>query len=269
MSIRDIEFTNDEAKLTKRLSMNLKDCEKQIEEIEFEKYYNLVKEENKDKQDVENINIPYFNLSFWTYILMYEEIPTVEEFKAEYYKINKKNIIVDDDWVAYKEYKFPRKSFEARLLRTYASLIRDFHFYLMLESGNYFDEIMWSYEMDTFGGKDIIVKHKDIEFNISLFTETRRAKNFKGIKNNYRHTYDNKSLEVPLDLAKANKRGDIFLYGEKDVVYLVEKIYEQLGENICPKCKSTLVKKINRKTNQYFWGCPSFPKCIYSKDIVE
>lgn len=56
------------------------------------------------------------------------------------------------------------------------------------------------------------------------------------------------------------------------------------GKNYCPKCTKILhhrfdstyagfslnpvilVKRINKKTNDWFWGCPNFPKCKYSRN---
>lgn len=35
----------------------------------------------------------------------------------------------------------------------------------------------------------------------------------------------------------------------------------------CPSCGGSLVKRINRKTNQKFYGCSTFPSCRYTKSL--
>jgi ssDNA-binding Zn-finger/Zn-ribbon topoisomerase 1 len=37
----------------------------------------------------------------------------------------------------------------------------------------------------------------------------------------------------------------------------------------CPLCKSTLVVRTNRNTQEEFYGCSSFPKCRYTKPIYD
>jgi ssDNA-binding Zn-finger/Zn-ribbon topoisomerase 1 len=34
--------------------------------------------------------------------------------------------------------------------------------------------------------------------------------------------------------------------------------------NKCPLCSSELIKRINKNTKDWFWGCSMFPKCKYS-----
>ncbi|MEM9060377.1 MAG: NERD domain-containing protein [Pseudomonadota bacterium] len=33
------------------------------------------------------------------------------------------------------------------------------------------------------------------------------------------------------------------------------------GQASCPKCRGEMVKRVNRKTGDAFWGCSKFPKC--------
>ncbi len=70
-------------------------------------------------------------------------------------------------------------------------------------------------------------------------------------------------------------------FSHEDCVCLDHKIY-------CPNCTQLiysptdyyrshkysknpifLVKRINKKTNDWFWGCPNFPKCKFSQNRPE
>lgn len=45
---------------------------------------------------------------------------------------------------------------------------------------------------------------------------------------------------------------------------LKERPEKNIGDNaICPRCRSNLVERTNRKTGEKFWGCSKFPKCRF------
>ena len=33
----------------------------------------------------------------------------------------------------------------------------------------------------------------------------------------------------------------------------------------CPKCGAEMIKRVNRKTHEFFWGCTRFPKCKFTQ----
>ena len=39
-----------------------------------------------------------------------------------------------------------------------------------------------------------------------------------------------------------------------------------IEETLCPVCKSKMVSRLNKKTNERFWGCPMFPQCKGTRD---
>lgn len=134
----------------------------------------------------------------------------------EYYSLNANELVISEEQVLYRNRTFKKLDLDARVLRTYPSLIRDYHFYLMLLKENCFDKVVYSCKNDI-AGKDLIVQHKGKEYVVSLFVKTRRSNFFKGIKNAFRHKYDKNEIQVPLDLNAAEKCGDFFVYSARDV----------------------------------------------------
>lgn len=134
----------------------------------------------------------------------------------EYYSLNANELVISGEQVLYRDRTFKKLDLDARVLRTYPSLIRDYHFYLMLLKENCFDKVVYSCKNDI-AGKDLIVQHKGKEYVVSLFVKTRRSNFFKGIKNAFRHKYDKNEIQVPLDLNSAEKCGDFFVYSTRDV----------------------------------------------------
>lgn len=63
------------------------------------------------------------------------------------------------------------------------------------------------------------------------------------------------------------------LFDEKTPSYFVKELYEIKNKNlallkdkkICKKCGSYMVKRINSKTNEEFFGCFHYPKCKYTE----
>ena len=267
MNIKDIIITNNDTMMNGELTLSIEQWEEQINRIRYESYY----EKYKNDKEMENVDIPYFNLPFYMHILMYEEIPTIEEFENNYFKIYRKEIQKDGEQIVCHGHNYPVGSFQGRFLRTYPSLIRDFHFYTMLKQSDYFDEVRWSYDKDTFEGKDIIVKYEGEEFDISLFAETKNGKFFKNVKNDHRHSYDKRSMELPLKMGKAQRCGEIYLYGESDVIEVFKFVLNYFDRELCPQCRSGyLIERISQAENNKghkFWGCSKYPKCKYTRNI--
>lgn len=41
-----------------------------------------------------------------------------------------------------------------------------------------------------------------------------------------------------------------------------------IEETLCPECKAKMVIRSNKKDNSKFWGCPNFPKCKGTRDVM-
>ena len=215
MTIKDIKFMNGEGYLLKDLPLSLHECEKQMMEIDYDHFYDAYRS-HRDEAGVEKTQFPSIIYAFYSIVFNLNKIPTPTEVLNEYYSLNANELLINGDLVVYRNRSFKKVDLDARVLRTYPSLIRDYHFYLMLTKENCFDKVIYSCKNDI-AGKDLIVQHKGKEYVVSLFVKTRRSNFFKSIKNAFRHKYGANEIQVPLDLNAAEKCGDFFVYSKRDI----------------------------------------------------
>lgn len=83
-----------------------------------------------------------------------------------------------------------KKGVIARVLRTYPSLVRDFHFYMLCLDSKRFQVVQYSLTNDYKKGVDLTIKYKDTIFSIALLVDTNRSNSFK-TKKYSRHNYNN------------------------------------------------------------------------------
>lgn len=233
MDIKDIRLINGIAYLEKKdgtvfekyLPISLRKCEEKIETIRYTPYRDALDEEGVEKTQFPPIIFPFYNTIFckgW--------IPYVPTLLAAYYEMYSDEILVNGETVTFQGQTFRKRDVDGRILRTYPSLLRDFHFYLTLVKEDCFDEVCYSCQTDI-TGKDIVIRHNDYEYEISLFANTKRSRKFKGIKNQYRHTYG-KEIQLSLNMNKAKKCGNIFVYGEEEVEIIKNEIRAYEAEAI-------------------------------------
>lgn len=215
MAIKDIRFMNGEGYLLKDIMLSLTECEKQMRTIEYERYYDVLRT-HRDDAGVEKTQFPSFVYAFYNYVFSQWVIPTPIKFLNEYYSLNCDELFVNAGMVTYQDSTYEKLDLDARILRTYPSLIRDFHFYLMLIEARCFDKVIYSCQKDI-EGKDLLIKHNGKEYVVSLFVQTKRASFFKKVKNAFRHQYGANEIQIPLDLSTANKCGEFFIYSSEDV----------------------------------------------------
>lgn len=218
MNVKDIRFTHDTAYLeyddgtvlTQPLPMSLTQCEANISKI---RYY--AKQNALDEKGVESTEWPPIVYPFYQILLSEHRIPFVHVLLDAYYKTYADQITISEEQVYFQGKLFLKKDVDGRILRTYPSLIRDFHFYLMLLEDGCFEELIYSCRADI-DGKDVIVRNNDFEYQISLYVNTKRSREYKKKKNEYRHKYG-VEIQLPLNMRTARKCGDIYLYRPTDV----------------------------------------------------
>lgn len=118
---------------------------------------------------------------------------------------------------------YPKDGIMGRALRTYPSLLRDLHFYLLCANMNIFDEVGYSLKADTLG-YDLVVKQKGVKFGVALFVNTKKASFWKEKKEKRHGKYPvNKEICITIN-PYIEGRDKIALYEEKHVQYLAEQI---------------------------------------------
>ncbi|TLX23956.1 hypothetical protein FE904_19605 [Chryseobacterium indologenes] len=183
-------------------------------------------EKLKKDKDVENTRFPPFVISFYYKVFLKNNIPTEDEFIELYYKLNRFKI--EGEYILFQNKKLLKEGITARLLRTYPSLIRDLHFYLLLSESNLFDDVSYSSNTDYFKGLDLKIKYKGKEYFLSIHVGTERAKEYKSKKEN-RHDYSNIIQKIiKADFSKLKKLGDFYLF---DNIHVNELITELENDN--------------------------------------
>lgn len=135
---------------------------------------------------VENAQLPPIVQTFYS---LYAEgiIPSAETLFKYYIKTN--FIEIDDNLVQLNNTSsvFKKHGIKARLFRTYPSIIRDFHFYMLCFYSQKFQSVSYSVDKDYIGGIDLSIKYKGVGFSIALLVDTPRSNSFKK-KKAYRHS---------------------------------------------------------------------------------
>ncbi len=221
MAIIDIKFMNNEGYLLKDIPLSLCECEKQMRLIKYDEFYDHYRS-FRDDNGVENTQFPSIIFSFYNIIFCQNKMPSPQDLLKEYYELYDDQITINGSKVYYNGNEYSKECLDARILRTYPSLVRDYHFYLMLVESKTFDKVIYSCKTDI-SGKDILIIHNDKQYEVSLFVETKRGNFFKNIKNAYRHKYANE-IQLPLNLKTAEKCGDFFVYS----VCHIEKIKKSI-----------------------------------------
>lgn len=225
MAIKDIKFMNGEGYLLKDLPLSFEEYENQMRQINYDHFYDNFRF-CRDERGVEKTQFPSIIFAFYNIIFTQCIVPHPTDLLNEYYELNASELSIHDDTVTYKNRQFKKIDLDARILRTYPSLIRDHHFFLMLSSEGCFDKVIYSCKSDI-AGKDLVIQHKGKTYTLSLFVKTNRASFFKHIKNTVRHLYSNNEIPLALDLSQANKNGDFFVYGTEDVEYVKSVIIKK------------------------------------------
>lgn len=224
MSVIEIRFRNGEAYMHKHHCMTLADYENQIKNIVYQDVYENYKK-IKDETGVEAERFPHVNYVFFSEIFNNRKVPSTNDILNLYFEVYGEYFEFHDNgrYLSYKNKVYFYNAVCARILRTYPSLIRDFHFFLMLVEDGSFESVLFSCQYDI-EGKDIIIKHNGKEYVISLFVDTARSWFYKKIKNLRRHVYGYNEIQIPLVLNRARKCGDFYVYDEDDLIIVKQRI---------------------------------------------
>lgn len=220
--ILDIRIYKDKMIMEKKHSMRSDLLEEEIKKLSY------TGERRKKDPKVENSRFPPFIVSFYKYLFEYSKIPK-EDILIEYYlkehfeDAENGNIKLREKYLdIYQDLLLDKDGVINRLLRSYPSLIRDYHFLLLCYEDQAFRNSYYSLNIDYFGGYDIVVEGKDTSYGVSLFIDTHRGNHFKHKKNN-RHTYEGME-DIPFRAVREEcfQCGNIYLFTREHVKELKE-----------------------------------------------
>jgi hypothetical protein len=215
-AITDIAIEGNEISVSRQLDLSVAEVEDQVAALT----YGGVGLE-KDLR-VENAKLPPFALAFYYHLFSKRAIPTEGEFFHRYLSFSAQEVEETETVIEGEAYS--TAGLKARLLRTYPSLIRDFHFYLLLNESKKFDRVTYSLSQDYYRGLDLCIYHSAKAFHLSLFIKTKRSGSFKK-KKVFRHDYkDIKEIELELDFSELQRHGAISLCTKLHV----DQVYQQV-----------------------------------------
>ena len=169
---------------------------------------------------VENTQLPPIALSFYSFVYEFDTVPSLEILISQYLSQDCFREVSEDTYaVKYGETNktVGKEGLVARILRTYPSIVRDLHFYLMAVESQLFESVWYSFDDDYRKGIDIKVKYNHKWYNVALMQNTRRSIFFRNKKKN-RHGGKNADvIVVELDQRKSRRCGDYNLYTPEHV----------------------------------------------------
>lgn len=224
--LQDIKFSNNQVYLLRKQSLTSKQVEEQIVNYPYTGFKHL------RKREFDDVKIPPIISSFYTYLFLQNKIPSSDElislYILQYFKPLKENLyLIKEEYDQTNErIQFELNVIKARVLRTYPSLIRDFHFYLLCCESDHFEKVYYSLKTDFYEGIDIEVIYKKEKYGISLHTKTKESLHFKKRKYN-RHDYKGiKEIDLTLPLNPQKMTGSFFLYEPAHVDEILQTIHK-------------------------------------------
>lgn len=174
---------------------------------------------NEEYEVEEVLRIPFFNISFLNYVKKNHTFPTQAEFISQYWSDNKEKL----SSFTSNEYK---QAIDNRAIRAYPSLIRDvmFAYFIKDKLKGTDKDVVYNENLDRYDNIDIMICGKH-NWGIHLFTNTKRANNFRKKKDGrHEDVFSNvREIDLVLDLSRERKSyGNVFLYDEIDFQHLLE-----------------------------------------------
>ncbi len=217
--ILNVEMYNDHIRQTKELTLSSAQIENKVKHYEYKGEKRVV-----DNQ-VENMLLPPIALVFYGLLYVYDDVPSPDDLLDEYFRQPYFAYIPDNKVeVTYNDCVelCNIESVTARVLRTYPSLLRDLHFYILAKESNCFDAVRYSFKKDYEEKIDVQIMHKGKWHNVGLLLNSKRSLWYK-FKKQFRHKPTD-VLYVELDKTDCKMCGDYMLYTEKHIQQLHKKI---------------------------------------------
>lgn len=218
--ILNVEMYNKHIRQTKALALSAGDLENRIKDYPYEGE-GLVRDEK-----VEAGKLPPYILTFYSMLFQYGTIPSPQDLMEQHFAQEHFCYLPDGQIEVTFEGKTDIYSFDgmiARLQRSYPSLIRDLHFYLMACESGLFDSVRYSFQKDYYEKIDIQVLLKDKWYNVGLCLGTKRSLWYK-FKKQFRHRNQAKVIYVELHEDEAKRCGDYNLYTLEHIQQLYRRI---------------------------------------------
>lgn len=178
----------------------------------------------KDER-VESMMLPPIALIFYSYLYETLTIPSDLSLVDEYFKQPYFEYVPDGKVeVTYADNKIivSMDAVIGRVLRTYPSLVRDLHFYLMAKESGIFSDVHYSFKKDYYDKIDLRVKYQEKWYSVGLMLGSKRSMGYK-FKKIFRHKPVD-TIDMELYEQEAQRVGDYLLYTQNHINKLIQII---------------------------------------------
>lgn len=168
----------------------------------------------------EHTRLPHFSEAFFQCI---NEgwFPDCRQFLIKYIKINK---VILDKLCQQSNGKLTKRDILCRAKRSYPSLVRDYHFYLLVKDHNLFDNVSQN-QVDDANGIDCTITKGSNQYYIHLYVDSPNSRAFRDKKNN-RHSFTGMHVDLPILLRDECKFHNFYLYNDRYIRLLANYINE-------------------------------------------
>lgn len=225
-----ILFIEDENRQEKSFRLNVSQIREQLRRIGFYKPYTNETYDEYYSERLEHFGIPYMNYIYYLAFFRNLQIPKFDDFLSIYmdtyceelpngkYRIKQE---LNDE-----VFEFTKKQLIGRLFRSYNSFHREIDLLFQLSQEKEF-VVAYDFQNDL-NGIDFIIEYKNKFFGIASYVATKRANNWKQIKNTERHEYNLKMFDIIAIMHGEEKNCDcvngIFLYSKSFIKNKIEKM---------------------------------------------
>ncbi|MEZ4904886.1 MAG: hypothetical protein R2822_25620 [Spirosomataceae bacterium] len=225
----DIRFEGDTATLIRHKHWTTVEIETQVSRFVYTG-------ENLPKDPaVEKAKLPPFVLPFYKFIFFKGRLPDENELWTYYLSQHFK--VIDTTLIQFQKNGkmsiLPSNAVKARLLRSYPSLIRDFHFFVLCQESKLFERVSYSLREDYFDGVDLQIQYQNVVFRVAILLNSERARTYKAQKQNRHTNHPQNEVILLFDLYKnVHVSGQIKLFTLKHVKELhteLQKNYDELS----------------------------------------
>ncbi|MCL1932409.1 MAG: hypothetical protein FWF53_01145 [Candidatus Azobacteroides sp.] len=221
------------------IKLTYTDVEEQIEA------YELVFDQTRNEKVEWRLKLPMFVPPFYGYIKSRNSVPKQDDYWRFYVSENK------DYLTSLNLSKEEKTGVRARVFRAYPSLVRDLHFGLYIKGNHFFRSVFYNEFLDIEYGIDLVVENiNGVKIGLNLFAETKAAKEARTIKKRRpKKSVNFDCYDIPIDFTGSKRCGDFFLYSEREIKTIVEKIQKKVvlkvtrlyGHSIVKNCNSLII----------------------------
>lgn len=222
----DVRLEGDTATLIRQKRWISSEIEEEVARFRYSGE-NLIKD-----PEVEKAKLPPFALAFYKFIFFKNRLPDEVEFWNYY--LGQHFTAVDVQYIQFLQKgilkRYLAESVKARMLRSYPSLIRDFHFFVLCQESRLFECVSYSLRDDYFRGIDLTISYQNRLFRVSVMLNSERSRAYK-VQKYARHAESPENEVLMLfDLYKnANVKGQIKLFSPRHVEELLIELQKHKG----------------------------------------